>query len=78
MYKRQGEDGVVTAHAHSLAGVPLGAALADDDVARDYFLAAEFFHAEALAAGVATVLDRTLTFLVSQKIKMKLEVEIRL
>lgn len=74
----QGENGVVTAHAHALAGVPLGAALADDDVARDYFLAAEFFHAEALAAGVATVLDRTLTFLVSHKIKMKLEVEIRL
>ena len=29
---------------------------------------AEFFNAEALAAGVATVLDRTLTFLVSHKI----------
>ena len=42
--------------------------LADDDVARDHFLPAEFFNAEALAAGVATVLDRTLTFLVSHKI----------
>ena len=34
----EGENGVVTAHAHALAGVPLGAALADDDVARDHFL----------------------------------------
>ena len=62
----------VTAHAYALAGVPLGAALADDAVARAHFLSAEFFNAEALAAGVATVLDRTLTFLVSQKmIKIK-------
>lgn len=56
-------DGVVAPHAHALAGVELGAALAHDDVAGDDFLTAELLDAEALAAGVATVADGTLTFL---------------
>jgi hypothetical protein len=30
-------------------------------------LAAEFFHAEALAAGIATVLDGTLSFFMGHK-----------
>ena len=43
-------DGVILAHEHVVTRVPLGAALADDDIAGDDFLAAEFFHTEALAA----------------------------
>ena len=59
----QGEDGVVAAHADVLAGVELGATLAHDDVAGDNSLATELLHAEALAAGIATVTNGTLTFL---------------
>ena len=36
-------DGVVLAHVNIVAWVPLGATLADDDVAGDNFLAAKFF-----------------------------------
>lgn len=59
----KGEDGVVAAHADVLAGVELGAALTHDDVAGDNSLATELLHAEALAAGIATVTNGTLTFL---------------
>ena len=59
----QGEDGVVAAHAYALTGVELGATLANDDVAGDNSLATELLHAEALAAGIATVTNGTLTFL---------------
>ena len=58
----QGENRVVTAHAYALAGVELGAALADDDVTGDDGLAAELLDAETLAAGIAPVADGTLTF----------------
>src|SRR5512137_2130219 len=61
------ENRMVAADAHALAGVELGAALADDDVAGDDGLAAEFLHAEALAARVATVLDGALSFLVGHE-----------
>ena len=59
----KGEDGVVAAHTHVLAGVELGATLTNDDVAGDNSLATELLHAEALAAGIATVTNGTLTFL---------------
>ena len=59
---RDGEDGVVAAEAHALAGVELGASLANDDVARDDRLAGELLHAEALADGVAAVARRSLSF----------------
>ncbi len=59
----EGEDGVVAAHAHALAGLELGATLTHDDVAGDDGLTAELLDAEALAAGIATVTDGTLTFL---------------
>ena len=45
----QREDGVVTTQANVITGVPLCAALPDDDVARNDFLATEFFYAKALA-----------------------------
>ncbi len=46
---------VVLAQADVVARVPLGAALAHDDVARARRLAAEQLHAEALAFTVAAV-----------------------
>src|SRR4029453_6310484 len=47
-----GEPGVVAADADILAGIHLGAALADQDVAREDLLAAEALHAQALAVGI--------------------------
>ena len=44
-----GEQGVVAADADILAGVHLGAALTDQDVAREDLLAAEALHAQPLA-----------------------------
>src|SRR4249919_3165385 len=44
-----GEEGVVAADADILAGVHLGAALTDQDVARQDLLAAEAFYAQPLA-----------------------------
>ena len=41
---------MVAADPDISSGVPLGSALADDDVAGDDDLAAKFFHAEPLAA----------------------------
>ena len=45
-----GKDGVILAHVYIVTRVPLGATLADDDVAGDNFLAAKFFDAKTLAA----------------------------
>src|SRR3954465_3002159 len=53
--RREGEQGVVAATADVDAGVEVGAALADEDLARVDDLAAEALHAEALRVGVATV-----------------------
>src|SRR3954452_12714127 len=52
---RLGEQGVVLADADIGAGVELGAALADEDVAGDHALVAELLHAQALAGGIAAV-----------------------
>src|ERR687898_697275 len=51
----QCEQGVVAAHADVAARMPLGAALADDDVARHDVLAAELLHTEPLARGIASI-----------------------
>ena len=51
----QREQRVVAATADALAGVEVGAALADDDLARVHVLAAEALHAEPLGVGVAAV-----------------------
>src|SRR5688572_6260509 len=61
---RDRKDGVVLAKTNAAARNPLGAALADDDVAGNDLLAAEFLDAESLALAVAPVLDGSLTFLV--------------
>src|SRR5277367_1871717 len=56
------EERVIAAHADVRAGMETRAALANNDVARDDFLAAEFFHAEALADAIAPVAYAALTF----------------
>jgi hypothetical protein len=45
--------------------MPLGAALTDDDVAGDHFLAAELLHATVLCIGVAPVARGAYAFLMS-------------
>src|SRR5215471_17625957 len=54
---------VILADADVLARVPLGAALAHDDVAGEDSLSAELLHAEALALTVAAVAGRAACFL---------------
>ena len=63
---REGEEGVVASNADIRPGTETGAALADENVARDDRLAAEFFHAEALADAVAPVAYAALTFFMRQ------------
>src|SRR5438067_10954520 len=57
------KQGMILANADVVAGVPLGAALAHDDVAGARSLAAEQLHAEALALTVAAVAGRAGCFL---------------
>ena len=49
------EQRMIFAHADIAAGMPSGAALATNDVARRSHLAARFFQSEAAAVGIATV-----------------------
>src|SRR4051812_28287757 len=58
------EQGVVAATADVLAGVEVGAALADEDLAGLDDLAAEALDAEALRVGVTTVAGRARALLV--------------
>src|ERR1700761_8842138 len=62
-----GEEGVVAADADVLARIHLGAALADQDVARDDLLAAEALHAEAPSVGIAAVTRRAACFLMCHR-----------
>src|SRR5204862_7513929 len=57
---------VILAQADVVAWVPLGAALAHNDVAGAHILAAELLHAEALALTVAAVAGRAACFLMCQ------------
>ena len=65
----QGENRVIAAETDILAGLEFRSALADDDVPGNDCLAAKFFDTQSLADAVATVLDASLTFLVSHKIE---------
>src|SRR5690606_37333447 len=58
------EQGVVGPDAHVLAGVVLGAALANDDVAGDGLLPAEELHTQSFRVRFATVVGTTCAFLV--------------
>src|SRR5215510_2508886 len=51
----EGVDGVVRAQTDVVAGMPLGSALADDDVAGDHALATVLLHAAVLRIRVAAV-----------------------
>ena len=51
----KGENGMVDAHADAGARMPLGSALADDDVARNRSLAAKLLDAKTTTSGVTTV-----------------------
>src|SRR5438046_234884 len=51
----QGVNGEVAAEADVAAGMPFGPALADDDVAGDDFLTAEFLDATVLRIAIASV-----------------------
>ncbi len=56
---------MVLADANIATRDPLGATLTNDDVAGDDDFATVFLHAETLAVAVASVLDGTLSFLMS-------------
>lgn len=51
----EGEQGVIPAHSHVLSGLKFRAPLADDDRTRGDRLPSKTFHAEPLAAAIATV-----------------------
>src|SRR5690606_30671981 len=55
---------MILAKADIGAGMPLGAALTNEDVAGEHGLAAELLHAKASAIGIAAVARRTASFLV--------------
>src|SRR5476649_796675 len=62
-----GEEGVVATDTDILARIHLGAALADQDVARHDLLAAEALHAEAASVGIAAVARRAACFFVCHR-----------
>ena len=64
----QGENRMIASQAHVLSGVPLGSALPDNYIAGNDSLSSKLFNSQSLAAGVASVLDRSLSFLVSHGI----------
>lgn len=64
----EGEDGVILAESDVATWNPLRSTLTDDDVASEHGLIAVLLHAQALALAVATILDASLTFLMSHKI----------
>src|ERR1700722_13999282 len=60
----QREDRVVATQANVVARLPLGAALAEDDVAGDHRLTTELFDAEQPPRGITTVARRATCFFV--------------
>src|SRR5687767_14908206 len=60
---RLGEQGMILADTDIGAGVELGAALADQNVAGDHDLLAELLHAQPLAGGIAAVARTAACFL---------------
>ena len=64
----EGEQSVVLPLAHVVAGVDLGSALSDKDVAGQDKLSVGSFGSEALGLAVAAVLGGTHTFLVCHQV----------
>jgi hypothetical protein len=60
----QREDGVIGSHANIAARMPLGSALADQDIAWTYKLTAEFLDSKTLCVRVASVPCGALSFFV--------------
>lgn len=67
----QGEEGEVFAHADVVAGVNLGAELANEDVAGQHFLPAVTLNASSLAFGVATVSGTAACFFMSHGVLLR-------
>ena len=65
----QRKERVILATTNPLARVPLGTTLTNEDVSSNDFLTTKFFHTTALTIAVATVLNTTLSFLVSHILK---------
>ena len=63
----EGEEGIVFADADVVARVELGAALADEDIARKHRLAVRTLHAEALRLAVAPVVGRARSLFMSKQ-----------
>lgn len=68
-----GEQGVVITATHVIAGVEVGAALADDDLTGVDELTTETLHTEALRVGVTAVAGGTQTLLVCHVRLLSLE-----
>ena len=64
------EEGMVFAKANIFARTVFSTTLTNDDVTCNYFLASEYFNAEAFAMGFASVLGTTDAFLVSHFLKL--------
>lgn len=56
------KNSVVFTHVNAPARVVIGATLAQNDIARNSIITAEYFNAEALAVRIAAVLYFTFTF----------------
>lgn len=65
----QRKESVVLATTNTLTRVPLGTTLTNEDVSSNDFLTTKFLHTTALTITVATILNTTLTFLVSHILK---------
>ena len=63
----QGEQGVIVPSSDPTAGVPLGSALTDQDVAGPNLFATELLNATSLSVAVATVAAGSLSFLVCHR-----------
>jgi hypothetical protein len=66
----EGKDRVIAAHANAIAGLELGATLADDDIARSYLFATELFHAQSLGMTVSPVSAAAATLFVSHSLTL--------
>lgn len=69
----EGEEGVVAAFAHIDAGVDVGAALTDQNVARQDELPVGALHAQPLGLAVAAIAGGANAFLVGKKLQTNVQ-----
>lgn len=65
----QGKNRIVASEPDVAAGLEFGAALANNNIARDHRFAAEFLNTETLALAVASVLDASLSFFMGHDVR---------